>query len=254
MGRVRHRRRVPGGCGHLQTAGHDVLRGTRAPRTRPAGQVRRCYECAEPRGHTGNKDDVGGAGGDAAGTAQMSSERFVQLAILAALAGQAAGDGLQRCRPPGRPPVAGGDQAGVRVAGHQVPPGTRRAVVLRVGCCWLRRRYVRGNASPGGDVGARRDDGRRAGRGLDESGRGELIVGRKHRGARDGQLRRERTCRRQSVSGAQMARCQQTDQGVGDAVVQGAARARQCNWQLDDAGVTRHLHSILVSAVDGFWL
>jgi hypothetical protein len=37
-------------------------------------------------------------------------------------------------------------------------------------------------------------------------------------------------------------------------VVQGAARARQCNRQLDDAGVTRHFHSILVSGVGGFWL
>jgi predicted dithiol-disulfide oxidoreductase (DUF899 family) len=51
-----------------------------------------------------------------------------------------------------------------------------------------------------------------------------------------------------------MARCQQTDQGVGDTVVQGAARARQCDSQFDDLGVTRHLRSILVSAVGGFWL
>jgi len=95
----------------------------------PAGQVRRCRECAEPGGHAGDKDDVGGAGGDAAGAAQVSSERFVQRADLAALADQAVGDGLQRCRPPGRSPVAGGDQAGVRVAGDQVPPGTGRRVV-----------------------------------------------------------------------------------------------------------------------------
>ena len=51
-----------------------------------------------------------------------------------------------------------------------------------------------------------------------------------------------------------MARCQETDQGVGDTVVQGAARARQCDSQFDDLGVTRHLRSILVSAVGGFWL
>src|SRR5260370_40792895 len=51
-----------------------------------------------------------------------------------------------------------------------------------------------------------------------------------------------------------MAGSQEVDQRVSNTVMQRGAGGWQLHRQFDDAGVTRHLPTILVSAVDGFWL
>ena len=142
-------------------------------------QVGRDNQRAQRGGHAGNEDDVAGAGGDAAGPAQMQCECFLRR-VMRLGARQAVRHGALGRRPPRRPPVAGHDQAGVRITGQQGPPGCPSRIRPAPGGR-RRRRDMRGHPGASGEVGAGRHDGRRACRRMNETRRRELVIGGHHR-------------------------------------------------------------------------
>ncbi len=159
VGRVQallvHRDRADDGARGLQRAPpfgiSGLLERHRAPR-----QGRRKNQCAKPGGHARHQDDVRRIRGHAPGPAQVRGQGLLERPMRL-VEGKAAGDRVRSRRPPRRSPMFNRDQAGIGVAGQQVPPrpgGHRGPRVRRR----PREGNVRGHPGPGGQVGPGRHD------------------------------------------------------------------------------------------------